>query len=151
MSNPPQPYFPFEDKYLVGVETLDNQHKQIVHLLNDLHGLVIAKKTWDTQLELITRLVNLTKTHFATEEQVLRVHKYPGYFRHRAAHEGLARNLVEYRGRIVRRERELNVEYVDLMKLWLVDHFAEFDLPYVGFLDAGNHPGKGVANEEQAP
>jgi hemerythrin-like metal-binding protein len=140
MSNPPQPHFPFELKYLVGVEALDSQHREIVNLLNELQGSVMAKKPGSALLELLTRLVNLSKTHFATEEQILRVHRYPGYLHHKAAHEGLARNLMEYRERIARRERELSLEYVDLMQLWLVDHFAAYDLEYAKFLAPENHP-----------
>ena len=138
MSTPPQPYFPFELRYLVGVDALDSQHKQSVDILNELYGSVIGKKGRDLHVELLTRLVNLTKIHFATEEQVLRVHAWPGYLTHKAAHEGLAYNLVELREQIAARHRELTTEYVDLMKLWLVDHFAEFDSKYAELLRREN-------------
>ena len=139
MSTPPQPFFRFEKWYLVGVDALDNQHKEIVTLVGALYESIIAKKPGDLHLELLTRLVNLTKTHFATEEQVLRDRSYPDYLRHRAAHEGLVHNLMEFRAQIARRERELTIEYADLMKLWLIDHFVEFDLGYARFLGGQNH------------
>ncbi len=139
MSNPTQPFFPFELRYLVGVEALDRQHKQIVDLLNELYGSVTAQQSRDSHLELLTRLINLTRTHLATEEQVLRARSYPDYLRHKAAHEGLARNLLEFREQVVRRKHELTIECVDLIKLWLLDHFAEFDLAYARFLGSENH------------
>jgi hemerythrin len=139
MSNPPQPYFRFEEWYLVGIDALDNQHKEIVTLVGEVYESIIAKKPGDLHLELLTRLLNLTKSHFVAEEQVLRTRLYPDYLRHKAAHEGLARNLMEFRAQIVRRERELTVEYADLMKLWLIDHFVEFDLGYAKFLGKENH------------
>jgi hemerythrin len=147
ISNPPQPAFPFEVEYLVGVEALDRQHKQIMDLLNELNGSVAAQSPRSAHLDLLARLVNLTKAHFATEEQILRVHSYPRYLRHKAAHEGLARNLAELREQIVRRERELNLEYVDLMQLWLVDHFREFDLDYGKFLGHATHPTEKAADK----
>jgi len=150
MSNSPQPYIHFEKKYLVGVDALDSQHQEIVTLVGELYESIIAKKPRDLHLELLTRFVKLAKTHFATEEQVLRTHRYPGYLRHKAAHEGLARNLMDYRERIVRRERELNIEYVDLMKLWLVDHFADFDLEYAKFLALEKHPAEKDSKEGAA-
>ena len=139
MSGPPQPYFPLEPKYLVGIDVLDRQHKEIVDLVNKLYGSVVAKKSVDLNLELLTRLVKVAKTHFATEEQVLRARSCPDYLRHKAAHEGLARGLSELRGQIARRKRELTIEYVELMKLWLIDHFAEFDLGYAKVLANQNH------------
>jgi hemerythrin-like metal-binding protein len=150
MSNPPQPYFHIEEKYLVGVEVLDRQHQEIVTLVGELYESIIAKEPRDVHLELLTRFVKLAKTHFATEEQVLCTHRYPGYLRHKAAHEGLVRNLMDYRERIVRRERKLSVEYVDLMKLWLLDHFAVFDLEYAKFLALEKHPGEKASKEGAA-
>jgi len=134
MSDSPQPYFPLEPKYLVGIDVLDRQHKEIVDLVNELYGAVVAKKSVNLNLELLTRLVKAAKTHFATEEQVLRTRSCPDYLRHKAAHEGLERSLSELRGQIARRKRELTIEYVELMKLWLIDHLAEFDLEYAKFL-----------------
>ena len=135
--------------YLVGVEALDSQHKQIVSLLNELYESIIAKKARDSHLELLARLVNLTKTHFATEEQALRARSYPGYIRHKAAHEGLASNLMEFREQIARRKRELTIEYADLMRLWLVDHFAEFDRKYAAFFGRENHSKEIDSNRER--
>lgn len=140
MSSPSQPFFPFELGYLVGIEALDSQHKQIVTLLNEVYESIVAKKPRHAHIELLTRLVSVTKTHFATEEHALRTRSCPGYLRHKAAHEGLARNLVEYQGQVATRERELTLEYADLMKFWLMDHFAEFDMGYKKFLEGENHP-----------
>jgi hemerythrin-like metal-binding protein len=145
MSNPPQPFFPLEPGYLVGVEPLDRQHQEMVNLLNELHGSVLNKTGGNRPLDLLNQLLKLAKTHFTTEEQVLRVHSYPGYLRHKAAHEGLASNLAEYREQIVARKRDVSLEYVELIKLWLLDHFAEFDRDYAKFL-----VGQNQANEEES-
>jgi hemerythrin len=139
MANPPQPFFRFEKWYLVGIDALDSQHKEIVAQVGEVYESVIAKKPVDVQLEHLTRLVNLTKAHFATEEQILRSRSYPEYLRHKAAHEGLGRNLAEYREQIATGQRELNLDYVYLMKLWLVDHLAEFDLGFARFFGSENH------------
>jgi hemerythrin-like metal-binding protein len=139
MSDPPQPFFRFEKWYLVGIDSLDNQHKQIVTLVGELYQSIIAKATGDAHLGLLTQLVKLTEIHFATEEQILRTRAYPDYLRHKAAHDGLKRNLLEFRGQIAGKQRELTIEYADLMKLWLIDHFVEFDLGYARFFGGENH------------
>lgn len=139
MSNTPQPFFRFENRFLVGIEALDDQHKQIVTQVGELYASIIAKDPLDLHLELLTRLVNLTNTHFFTEEQVLRARAYPGYRRHKAAHEGLVHNLTEFREQIAIGERELTIEYANLMKLWLLDHFIEFDLAYARSFGCENH------------
>ena len=150
MANPPQAFLSFEKSYLVGIKILDDQHRQIVNLINDLYVWVITKKPADSPLPLLSDLANLAKTHFATEEQLLRAHSYPGYLPHKAAHEGLARNLMEYREGIARREHELTLDYVDLMKLWLLDHFAQFDREYAEFFAREGHSGERDSNQERA-
>ena len=88
MSNPPQAFFPFELRYLVGIETLDSQHRKIVDLVNKLYASAVTKKPADSPFGILLQLVTLAKTHFDAEEQVMLVHSYPGYDRHKAAHEG---------------------------------------------------------------
>jgi hemerythrin len=140
MPHPPKPFFPFEQKYLVRIEALDSQHKQLVDLMNELHGSIIANMLRDSRLELLTRLITLFKTHLATEEQVLRVHRYPGYLPHKAAHEGFVRASTEFREQIATRGLELTVEHIELLMLWMIDHFTEFDQGYARFLGHKNHP-----------
>ncbi len=134
MSNSPTPPDPLEVKDLVGVDVLDQQHRQIAGLLNELQELLVAKKPASSHVEFLTRLLNSIRTHFSTEEQVLRTHAYPGFLRHKAAHEGLARQLSELREQIATRKRELTLDYIELMKLWMADHVVEFDRGFAEFL-----------------
>ena len=134
MSNPPEPFFPFEPAYLVGVEVLDRQHKEIVEQINQIHARLADPTPKGIRLEILTRLAHLAQTHFATEEQILRVHAFPAYLRHKAVHEGFTHHLQDFRGKVASGERGLTPEYVELVKLWLVDHFTEWDQRYAEFL-----------------
>ena len=157
MATPPEAYLSFEPQFLIGIEIVDSQHRQIVDVVNELYASVISNKREKLPLGLLTRLVGLAKAHFDTEEQLLLAHACPGYLRHKAAHDGLAHNLIEYRDRIARREGVLTVEYMELIKLWLIDHIAEFDIPYSRFLAGDNlaaerdSPGQPAASPHPTP
>jgi hemerythrin len=87
----------------------------------------MARESKRVRAEHLKALYDCAKSHFSSEEQLLRVHQYPKYLVHKAAHEGLAFALSGLRGEVISGERELSVEYVELIKLWIVDHFFEFD------------------------
>jgi len=134
MSDRLEQFFPFELAYLVGVEILDRQHKEIVEQINEMYACVTNPAAPTRRLELLTRLANLAYAHFATEEQILRAHSFPAYLRHKATHEGFTRHLQEFRSKVATGETGLTPQYVELMKLWLVDHFTEWDQSYANFL-----------------
>jgi hemerythrin len=134
MSEPPGPYVAFESQFLMGIEALDNQHKQLVDLVNELHQSLLANEPNGTHVEIMTRMVNLAKTHFLDEEHLCRVHGYPRYLFHKSAHEGLMRNLTAYRDQVAEKITPLTAGYVELMKLWIIEHFFQFDQPFAKFV-----------------
>lgn len=134
MSTPPPPFFPWKDDYFLQIEVIDNQHQHLVKLVGDLHESVVANESKAARLQHLTRLYNFAKAHYAAEELLLRLRRYPGYLTHKAAHEGLAKALNSLREEVASGVRELTVEYVELIKLWLIDHFGEFDRPCASFL-----------------
>jgi hemerythrin len=127
MSTPPQPFATWEDEYCLHNEVVDNQHRHLVGLVSDMYAAVVANEAKEGLVKRLTSLLNFAKAHFVTEEQLLRMHKYPKFLVHKAAHEGLAHALAGLRQQVVLGERELTREYVELIKLWVLDHFGEFD------------------------
>lgn len=140
MSTAPEPFFSWTDSYLLHSRVIDGQHRHLVHLVCELHQSVVDHESKESQVERLTSLLNFAKSHFLIEEQLLRMHQCQGYLVHKAAHEGLAYALMGLRQQIASGERELSLEYVELIKLWLVDHFTEFDLPCAEFLSEENPP-----------
>ena len=59
------------DKYLVGIKEIDNQHKGLVVLINELFNLMSQGKAKDNMNEIFIHLTEYTKKHFYTEELML--------------------------------------------------------------------------------
>jgi hemerythrin-like metal-binding protein len=135
MPTPSNPYIASEEIPSVRVAVLDNQHRQIAERLIGLHEAVEAGKPRGVVLARLTGLYNEMRSHFSTEEQILRLHKIPDLTRHKAAHEGLAETLALVRQQVASGEREMNQGVVELMKLWLLDHMEEFDCKYAKLLE----------------
>ena len=145
MSSPPASFFAWNNDYGVQNEVLDYQHQQMVRLVGELHASVQANESGDARAKRLTCLHNFSQAHFAVEERLLRTHSYPRYLFHKAAHEGLAHALKGLREDVVSGKRELTIEYVELIKLWLIDHFIEFDRVGASFLSDENDQGQKVS------
>jgi hemerythrin-like metal-binding protein len=144
MSTPSTPFISWNDAYLLHHEAIDGQHQELVRLVGELYDAVTANVSAEARVERLTNLYNLSRAHFGTEEQLFRLHRYPRFLVHKAAHEGLAHALKGLREEVVSGERELTLEYVELIKLWLIDHFGEFDKTFGSFLsDKTSHDEKG--------
>jgi len=151
MSTPSKPCVTPEEIASVGLAVLDGQHQQLGERLNGLYEAVETGKPRGVVLARLTGIYNLMKSHFATEEQILRMRKYPALTRHKAAHEGLAEGLSLVRQQVASGERDLNVGLVELMKLWLLDHIEEHDSQYVQSLETPDATGSTIPPENRQP
>ena len=91
-------YYSWDDSYLIGVEHIDEQHKQ---LFNTVNGLIEAIERGAGPEELkktLDFLVEYTVTHFNDEEEVQRKCGYPKLEHHRSIHEKFKLTAVELAG-----------------------------------------------------
>ena len=63
----------------VGVETMNNQHRQILDLMNALHDSSEKQEGFDRQLEILDQLAKVTISHFAEEEKFMESSEFPGF------------------------------------------------------------------------
>lgn len=71
-------FFDWKDSYSVGVKEMDNQHKVLVDLINQLHTAMTAGKGSSVAGPIISEMVRYTKFHFDAEEKLMTTHGYPG-------------------------------------------------------------------------
>jgi hemerythrin-like metal-binding protein len=134
MPTPPDSFFAWKEEYCLHHAVIDKQHQQLVRLVGELHGSVVAGEPRQAHAQRLATLYIAAKAHFTTEEQLLRLHRYPRYLVHKAAHDGLAHALDGVREEVATGKRELTLDYVELIQLWPVYHFGEFDAPCAQFL-----------------
>ena len=67
----------------VGLDSIDEQHKVLVSLINELHSAMKARRSHSELLDVIDNLKNYTVTHFGYEEELFAKH---GIFRYSRTH-----------------------------------------------------------------
>ena len=77
----------------VGVLAMDDQHGILMDTLNDLRLALVRGSGHDHVSELMERLLDYTRMHIASEEQLMERSGFPGLNEHRAAHRELIKMI----------------------------------------------------------
>ncbi|MDH4246870.1 MAG: bacteriohemerythrin [Deltaproteobacteria bacterium] len=130
-------YFEWLESYSVGVPELDDDHKILIVLVNDLVVLVnggVCKRTLE---EILMQLLDYTVFHFQREERLFEQTDYPEMERHRRYHDQFVRKLVEYF--IGFKKKTLNTtDFATFLMDWMITHIQHEDMRYSQhFKDSG--------------
>jgi methyl-accepting chemotaxis protein len=118
----------------LGIGQIDDQHKQLVAMINDLHRAMKQRQTMTVMGSILERLVNYTVYHFGNEEKLFQKHGYPEYDQHKNIHENLVGKVKEFKAKVDRGDSTISMELMDFLKDWLVNHIKGTDKKYVPFL-----------------
>jgi hemerythrin len=80
-----------------GRSEMEGEHQVQVSLLYALRAAAIANETENAR-ELLERLTEYSKIHFASEQLLMRLYHYDGYGGHVAEHEEMIETLEALRG-----------------------------------------------------
>ncbi|HNA20038.1 MAG TPA: bacteriohemerythrin, partial [Agitococcus sp.] len=92
--------FHWSDDFNVDIQEVDEQHKVLVDLLNQLHHAIVERRGKTASQEILNQLADYTRTHFLLEESLMRVLHYPGLEIHKQQHEDLIQQIHELQRRI---------------------------------------------------
>lgn len=118
----------------VGIGLIDNQHKIIFDLINDLGKASLAmadKKVIDTLFDVIE---NYVFRHFEAEEELIKYHN--GALEHSLEHYALIKEFRKFRLSFRNRTRTENSVH-DFLDSWFVDHIKKRDIPLFKSISSG--------------
>jgi len=119
--------FKWSDDYSVHVQEIDEQHKVLVGLLNELHVAIIEHHGKNTSRAVLDRLAEYTRTHFLLEESLMRLTHFPGFEVHKRQHEELISQVQELQKKLDNENVTITFELLHFLKNWLVHHINESD------------------------
>lgn len=128
----------WDEKYNVGVQELDAQHKQLVSILNDLYEAMLANKTRYILGEILDKLIDYTKYHFSSEEKYMAQYNYPNLASHKIEHESFKKDIVTFKEYFDLGENSSSVgmNLALFVKDWLFKHILGTDKEYGPFLNS---------------
>lgn len=129
-------FFEWKDEYGVGVRVVDQQHKRLVSLVDELYEAMKRGNGSKGAERVLRGLVDYTKTHFRTEEEFMKSHSYPGLLAHKREHDDLARQAEELLSQVEQGKLTVPLETSKFLKQWLAGHILETDKKLGRYLTA---------------
>lgn len=125
----------------VGVPFLDADHKTLIGLVGDLQRSVGDEEEYATLGSVLRSLVDYTEHHFAREERVMAVCRYPSLHAHTAMHHKLAQQVRDLQARYVADSHSVAAkDCLNFLQKWLIDHICSTDMDYRSWV-VGNPAG----------
>ncbi len=118
------------DKYSIGIKEIDNQHKGLVIIINELFKLMSEGKAKSQLNDIFDHLTHYTKKHFSTEELVLYKYAYPELEQHKNEHKKFIKKIENFRSDFVNKKITLSLEVLNFLKDWLLNHILISDKKY---------------------
>ncbi len=129
-------FFIWDDQYSVNVWEMDEQHKKLVTMLNDLFEAMLSGKGRETLGKVLTGLISYTRIHFAAEEELMKKNGFPEYPIHKKEHDALTQKVLELDKRFRTSTVSITVETGNFLKDWLTHHILHSAKKYGQYLDA---------------
>jgi len=131
------PLMTWTERLSVGVKVLDEDHKRLVALVNELYDAMQAGHGRDTLGRILDGLVRYTKEHFAREEKFFAQSHYPAADSHRQQHEALTRQVMDVQRKYAAGSAStLSLDVLQFLKNWLINHIQGSDQKYRVHLNA---------------
>ncbi|MCW8962552.1 MAG: bacteriohemerythrin [Gammaproteobacteria bacterium] len=123
--------FNWDDEFSVSVMTMDNHHKKIFDIINQMHEAMKSGAGEEAVAKIINELLTYTDFHFKEEEKLMEQCNFPGIAAQKSSHTAFIKKLTEFKesadqGRaifVVSKVSKLGVD-------WLKDHILTMDKQY---------------------
>lgn len=126
------PFIQWCKDYSVGHAVLDQQHRSVIQVINQLYDTVESKK--EVAESTLQSLVRYTRVHLTFEEKILEKTGYPELEKHKKLHEEMRRWSDTFLPSLTSSD-DFNMEVLQFLRHWWLDHILTQDKKYAPFLD----------------
>lgn len=125
------------DDLSVDIEEIDEQHKELIRMINRLHRSTTAGD-WSRQIVTMTDtllgLIDYIQFHFATEEKYMIEYEYPEYETHNQEHSKFVTEVTSFSDAFKDGTSGLAEEMLSFLKEWYIRHITLTDIKFGVFL-----------------
>lgn len=124
----------WKEEYVLGIEKIDEQHKQLFKIAGDISDLIknqLITDKFDHILQLVSELKDYTVFHFSSEEEYMKSIGYKKYFSHKVEHQDFIEKINHVdMDKIDADHEQYLVEILDFVLNWIAKHILETDKGY---------------------
>jgi len=123
----------WNDSYSVSINQIDEQHKKLFTIINNLFDAMKQGKGNVVLGKVFKELEEYTRLHFATEENLMKIHNYPKFTRHKMEHERLVQQVKDLSNQFQNGSAALSIKVSNFLKEWLINHIRKSDMEYSAY------------------
>ena len=126
----------WDDSFSVQYEEIDEQHKKLFDLYNELHEALLNESVENTTIIRTRTLNNLAEYidyHFKSEEKYLKEINFPDLDQHCQIHKAFSSQVEGFHKDLQDGQIIFTTSLLKLIRNWLVDHIMRMDQQYVGY------------------
>ena len=115
--------------YETGNTEVDNQHKEIFRLVQQVLDADAFSSTKDKIETAMGFLSDYAVRHFASEEALMRECEYPDYDKHKALHDNFVKEVIAFMGLFAKEGDTMSISETinDFVFTWLREHIMQSD------------------------
>jgi len=121
----------WDQDFVVGINELDEQHKQLVNLANQVHQAFVQNKNKKEIKEIIRSLIDFASYHFGNEEQYFEQFGYEKAKEHIALHKAFVKELTSLQNEYSSGKLKFTDKTMKFIREWLPEHFMKVDVLYI--------------------
>jgi len=121
----------WKKEYSIGIGVMDGQHEKIFENMLAIEDSLEKKDPWHLVHHHILELERYMSFHFAVEESMLQIIRYPELDDHRASHEKLIAAIHDFEKRV--KESRSAKDLVVFFEDWFVSHVLSEDKSFVDY------------------
>jgi len=124
----------WKDEYLLGIEHIDNQHKELFRIAGEIHELLkneLIIDKYDSIIKLLGELKDYTVFHFTSEEEYMASIGYRKLLSHKVEHNDFIEkiNNVDLEKIDLDHEQYL-LDILEFVLNWISNHILNTDRGY---------------------
>ena len=123
--------YEFKEEFLTGIEQIDNEHRRLFEIADELYELKRAEfipDKYDNIREILGQLKDYTLIHFEHEEEYMKSINYKRMFTQKSQHDALKEIIGEWDlDAIDENQDEAIEEMLKVVTDWLVNHILNQD------------------------
>jgi len=120
----------WKNEYSVGVKEIDEQHKIIIKLINELHFVITGEKDKEELEHILEQLANYGGYHLANEEKYFDKFGYVEADEHKAIHQQYRNTILEFQKKFKINKIKTIFEAIDFLEDWWIGHINNIDKRY---------------------
>lgn len=129
---------PWKDDYSVKIQEIDDQHKILINIINDLYNAFIRKEHEQQIEDTISKLCEYATIHFSIEEKYFSQFNYSEASEHIKEHKDFVEKINSLKKDLIQKKSLVTYSLINFLKNWLTNHILVSDKKYTNcFIENG--------------